>query len=150
MSECLVFFAGLLTPTIGIITVYIAYQQKKINQTREEINIKRLKHELYEKRFAIYDSARNFLRKITLGKVTNEMIADYYTGTNAAHFLLNDDLTKFLESIVNKAIDLQTKQIEAKDNLPKGAQERGEIKKWMYSQIKTLNEKFTTHLKLSD
>ena len=60
------YFAALLTPIVGITTVLIALQQWRTNRKIQETNEKRLKHERYEKRFAVYDSARTFLREIMI------------------------------------------------------------------------------------
>jgi hypothetical protein len=141
----------LITALIGLIAVYIAYQQWKTNRANQETNSKRLKMELYEKRFAIYDSARTFLRDtVVTSSVTDGMLVKYWAGINSARFLLDDELTKYLEEIERKAVDLQSIQIEAQGpNGPsKGAHERGELKEWFYAQISILNEKFYPYLKL--
>lgn len=154
MNDWSTFITALLTPLIGFITLYIVYQQWKTNKANEETNAKRLKHELYDRRFAIYEAARSFLRDIVVkGSISDEMLINYWSGINSARFLLDDDLTRYLEEIEKKAVDLQTKQIEAQgpdglSGLSVGARERGELKKWFYKQISVLNEKFYAYLKL--
>ena len=140
-----------LTPLIGVITVYIAYQQWKTNCSNQQTNSKRLKHELYDKRFAIYNATRIFLRDIVVkNSVSDEMLIKYWSGINPAHFLLDNDLATYLEEIEQKAIDLQTIQIEAQDFGKSSIQalERGELKKWFYKQISILNKIFLPYLNL--
>lgn len=151
MKDWSTFITALLIPLIGFITLYIAYQQWKTNKASEETNAKRLKHELYDRRFAIYEAARSLLRDIVVkGSISDEILINYWSAINSARFLLDDDLTSYLEEIEKKAVDLQTKQIEAQgpDGLSVGARERAELKKWFYKQILVLNEKFYAYLKL--
>src|SRR5712692_10735173 len=97
--------AALLTPLIGIATVIIAYQKWRTNKRIQETNERRLKHERYEKRFAVYDSARTFLRKIMLCEknvsdaMIDAMVIDYWSGINPARFLLDEEITAYLAEI---------------------------------------------------
>lgn len=153
MNYCGWDVSGLLILIIGIATVVIAYQQWKTNQRNENTNARRLKHELYEKRYAIYLAARSFLREIMRSKITDTMLLDYWAGTNATRFLLNQEMTAYLEEIEHKAVDLQTKTEEEAHGTPEfatGARERGEMKKWFYAQISVLNEKFLPYLRLEN
>lgn len=146
--------AGLLTPVIGITTVIIAYQQWRTNQRSQETNAKRLKHELYEKRYAIYLAALSFLREIMVqGNVTDKMLLDYYTDTNASGFLLKKEITDYLQEINDRAVDLQTRMTEEEygtQGYTQGAQERSEMKKWFYHQIGVLRGKFHPYLSIEE
>ena len=151
MNDWPTILSALLTPFIALIAVYIAFQQWKTNRANQETDAKRLKLEQYDKRFAIYDTARTFLKEIVVSSlISDEMLVKYWVGINPARFLLDDDLTKYLEEIEKKAVDLQTIQIEAQgpDGPSTKASERGELKKWFYKQISILNEKFLPYLKL--
>ena len=154
MNPCQVSVSDLLTPIIGLLAVLIAYQQWRTNQRNEAINSKRLKHELYEKRYDVYLSARTLLREIMIqGKVTDKMLIDYWAGTNASRFLLKKEMTDYLEELEHKAVDLQTKMEEDAEGTPGyagGAKERGEMKKWFHAQIAVLNEKFNPYLNLEE
>lgn len=153
MNFCEWDMARMLTPIIGIATVVIAYQQWRTNQRNEITNAQKLKHDLYEKRYAIYLAARSFLREIMRGKITDTMLFNYWEGTNAARFLLDEEMTVYLEEIEHKAIDLQTKAEEEAHGTPEfatGAKERGEMKKWFYEQISILNERFLPFLRLEN
>lgn len=151
MNDLPTFITALLTPLIGLIAIYIAYQQWKTNRANQETNAKRLKLELYNKRFAIYGAARTFLRGIAVNRsISDEMLVKYWAGINPARFLLDEELANYLEEIEKKAVDLQTIQIESQE--PGGpsvrARERGELKKWFYKQIYILNENFHPYLKI--
>ena len=153
MCQWATWLSGFLTPIIGVATAIIAYQQWKTNKRNQETNAKRLKHELYEKRFAIYLAARSFLRNIVVqGNVTDAMLIEYWAGINPSRFLLNKDITDYLEKIEHKAVDLQTKLAEARESEKQAteARERGELKKWFYAQIAVLNDKFHPYLSLEN
>ena len=47
-------FSALLTPTIALVTTYIAIQQYRNNRAK-------LRHELYDRRVAVYNAVGNFL-----------------------------------------------------------------------------------------
>ncbi len=57
MKELIEIFSGLLTPTIAIIAVYIAYQQLKTNRYRVRLN-------LYDKRFKVFRGLMDLLAHI--------------------------------------------------------------------------------------
>lgn len=145
---------AMLTPTIAILGIYIAYQQMRTNHRNQETNSKRFKHELYERRFDIYIEAATLLRNIVLlgGNVTDNMLTKYWSSINASQFLLSEELTAYLEELGDKAEDLKTKIIEGQgtDNLANCAKERSELKKWFHAQRGVLNEKFYNFLKLDD
>jgi hypothetical protein len=87
------------------------------------------------------------------GEVTDNMIIDYWTSTNAARFLLKQETAEYLEEIYHKAVDLQTKMLDEAFGTPDyatGAKERGEMKKWFREQIEVLNTKFLPYLSLEN
>jgi hypothetical protein len=58
--------SALLTPTIAVIVAIIAYRQWKTAQNR-------LKLDLFDRRFAVYDAARNLLSSVmTSGEAKND------------------------------------------------------------------------------
>jgi hypothetical protein len=135
--------AALLTPLIAIATAIIAYQQWKTNRRIQETNEKRLKHERYDKRFAVYDSVRTFLRNIMIHEkdVSDTMVIDYWSGINPSRFLLNEEIATYLEQIEH----VITKFRET-DEVPgsKG------IRTWAEEQVPILNGKFYPYLHLAD
>jgi len=139
---------ALLTPTILVFGSIIAYRQWRIAQNK-------LKLDLFEKRFQVYDVARGFLSSImTSGKVNDEDLNKFLPGTREAKWLLNNDIaTYFFEQIWTNAVKLQTldtllKDIRVVDERKKNVQQQGEIKKLLMAQFEVLDEKFGPFLKL--
>lgn len=140
--------AALLVPTIAVFGLFIAYRQWRTAQ-------KKLKLDLFEKRFAVYDAARSFIASVmTSGKAKEEEMFKFLSGTREAKWLLSDDIaTYFDEQIWKKAGELQTIDAEL-DGTPIGDERTNnvgrqrEIKNWLIDQYKVLDEKFSPFLKL--
>jgi len=95
--------AALLTPTITVFGSFISYRQWCTAQ-------KKLKLDLFEKRFTVYDAARTFIASVmTSGKAKEEEMYKFLSGAREAKWLLNDDIaTYFDEQTWKKAVELQT------------------------------------------
>ncbi|WP_309380107.1 hypothetical protein [Cerasicoccus frondis] len=87
------------------------------------------------------------------GKATLEAQADFRTGIQGASFLFDEKISRVVESIWERAIDLETKQFEMKD-LPVGeersrlAREIGDLKKSLNSEFKNIEFEFRKFLDL--
>lgn len=140
--------AALLTPTIAVFGSIIAYRQWRTAQ-------KKLKLDLFEKRFSVYDAVRSFIASVmTSGKAKDEEMYKFLSGTRETKWLLNDDIaTYFDEQIWKNAVELQALDAELEgvpvgDERTKNVRRQGEIKKWLMAQYKVLDEKFSPFLKL--
>lgn len=140
--------AALLTPTIAVFGSFIAYRQWCTAQ-------KKLKLDLFEKRFAVYDAARIFIASVMAsGKAKDEEMFKFLSSTGETKWLLNDDIaTYFDEQIWKNAVELQTLDAELEgvpvgDERTKNVRRQGEIKKWLFAQYKALDEKFSPFLKI--
>lgn len=135
----------LLTPVIGLVGIWIGWQQMRINKDR-------LRHELFEKRYGSFRAAGTFLGALMReGKASEQAQADFRVGIQGASFLFDSSVNTLLNEIWEKAIDLETKQFEIKD-LPVGtersrlAAEIGELKKWLFHQFKPLEDRCSKYL----
>jgi hypothetical protein len=73
----------------------IAYKQVRIATAK-------LNLDLYEKRFAVFDQARIYLRQfVEQAQVTMEEINAFIVGTGDAVFLFDDDVRKVLDELRN-------------------------------------------------
>ena len=140
--------SALLTPTIAVVVAMIAYRQWRTAQSR-------LKLDLFDRRFAVYDAARNLISSIlTSGKAKDEEMLKFLTHTREAKWLLNDEIAEYFDKeIWGQAVDLQTvdtelQALEGQTERRSIVIKRSEIKKWFGDQYKVLDEKFTPFLKL--
>lgn len=116
-------FSALLVPTVAGLGIYIAYRQWRTANNR-------LKLDLFEKRFAVYDAARKFLTSIVAsGKVTDEELSKFALGTLEARWILNDDIARYFnEEILKKAIKFQGLQ-KVLEDLPVGEERTKNVQK---------------------
>lgn len=142
------YLSALLTPTVAVLGSFIALRQWRTAQNK-------LKLELFERRFAVYDTARTLLASImTSGKVKEEALFKFISGTREAKWLLNPDIAAYLEKdLYHKALDLQCLDSEL-EGLPVGEErsknvhKQADIKKWFLKQYEVLDEKFSPFLRL--
>jgi hypothetical protein len=140
---------ALLTPVVAVIGAYIGWRQSRTAQNK-------LKLDLFEKRFAVYNKARNLLSEVmTKGKLTDAGLYEYGAGVREAKWLMDAEVAAYLsEELWNNAVHLQTYDAEL-DGLPVGEErtklvhKRAELKKWFYNQYPVLDAKVEKFLKLS-
>lgn len=139
---------ALLTPVLAVLGLLIAYWQWRISRNK-------LKLDLFEKRFAVYNAARNLISSIlTRGKVEDEELYKFLSGTLESKWLLNDDIATYFDKFILKnATELQTLEFELGvlpigDERAKNARRQNEIKTWFASQYRVLDEKFLPFLKI--
>ena len=142
-------FSALLMPVVALVGVCIAWQQCCIAKNK-------LKLELFEKRFAVYDKARNMLGEIMIkGKLTDAGLHEYGSGIREARWLMDEEVAKYLnQELWDKAVQLQSYDAQL-DGLPVGeerdhlAHERATLNQWFHTQYPILDEKVAPFLKLS-
>src|SRR4030042_5371894 len=104
---------GLLTPIIACIALYIAWQQ--------HVTAKRkLRLELYEKRYRIYVIIKKYLSS---GGNSNDDLkrwSDFDSDTNEAKFLFSNDIKNYIEDIKkrNAAIKKFSVDLENREKNP--------------------------------
>jgi hypothetical protein len=90
--------SALLTPMIGIATVYIAYQQWRTNKTRLDL-------ERYDRRLAIYKAVDAFYGEIgTLGTAKYPMVFELRRATAEATFLFPREIDEHLAALYEKGM----------------------------------------------
>jgi hypothetical protein len=140
--------APLLAVVIAGAGAWLAWQQVRIARVR-------LQHDLYDRRFAVFQAARKFLAEVmTHGYPLEDQIRAYVVGTSDAVFLLNDDIAAYLEEIRKRGSRLGAIR-EALKPLPVGdkrsalVRQEEEIFSWMMEQLPTgLVGKFKPFLRL--
>lgn len=142
------YLAALLTPIVAVLGSFIAYRQWRLAQNK-------LKLELFDRRFSVYDATRALIASITSsGKAEGDEVFKFMVATREAKWLLNDSIAEYLEKqIYHKVIDLQTLASELEgvgvgEVRTKNVHEQAAIKKWLVAQFGVLDEKFTPFLKL--
>jgi hypothetical protein len=100
---------GLLTPTIAVVTTYIAWQQWKGNQLK-------LKLDRYDHRLRIYQEVVKMLRTCANGEIQEfSVIVDFGAATAEADFLFGPEIRQYLDDISTRAAKLRSANVQYKD-----------------------------------
>ena len=138
--------SALLTPTVAAIGIYIAYQQRVTNQNR-------LKHELFEKRYEVYENIGVFISSIlTSGTVKPGSDMEFLRDTKAVTLLFDSHIKEFTSEVYKKALDLHCYEAELEgltgEERKMNIDKQRVIKDWYMEQLKTMELKFIGYLKL--
>jgi hypothetical protein len=149
-------FAGPIATIIAAIaavfvTGYFAKRQADI--AREK-----LRHDLFEKRYRVFDAARKLLCEVAVHRsVSDDDLRAFVVSIGDAMFLFNDDLSSYLVEIRDRAQKLRSVEhvLDKENLLPVGPQratavaESSQLFNWLVDQLKEgLVEKFKPFLKL--
>jgi hypothetical protein len=140
--------AALLTPVIAVAAAFIAWQQWRTNRNK-------LKLDLFDRRFAIYDAARTFIGQLLAGThASDAQTFDFLSRTRDAEFILDKDIADYLfKQIYQRALTLTTLRSEM-EGLPMGeertnnVQRQREIREWFLQQHEALAQAFSKYLAL--
>jgi len=94
--------AALLTPTIAVITTYIAVRQYRSNRLKQRL-------ELYDRRLAVYNATMKFIRIAAYhNKIEDKDVDEFLVATEAATFLFGRDVNNYLTTVYARATHLQS------------------------------------------
>jgi len=139
---------GLLTPVIAMFAVYIAYQQHKTARER-------LRLDLYNKRFSVYEALRDLLALIAReARVDLKHIFEFTGKTRDADFLFGAEVTGYIEEVRRRAIDFRylSDKLGA-DTLPAGperdtiVEREHEHLEWFLGQFDIMQSMFRPYLR---
>lgn len=136
-----------LTPIIAILALYIGYQQYQTNKHK-------LRLELYEKRFMVYQSVMELLVSILKSdNVGSDELSQFYIKTNESEFLFNHEISNYIMDMKKKALRLQHLEKKFKQGITLDSDERGkladeesELLEWFTDQFDETGELFMKYL----
>jgi len=142
------YLSALLTPTIAILGSIIGFQQWRTNS-------KRLKHELFDRRYKQFTVVREFLGSImTSGKSKQEEQFKFLTGTSGMRFIFDDEIAEYIDktiwhlAIELECLDSELEGVPVGDERTKNVKRQGEIKVQLHEELKSLEGKFAKYLQL--
>ena len=132
----------------GISAIFFAYQQWLINASK-------LKLDLFEKRYAVYNGVRKFLSVIVRETTFEDKdLFQYYSDTSDAEFLFSSEVVEFIDQVTTKALRMRTCQRKY-SRLPIGerrselVEEEGNELEWLMDQLGNLRKIFSPYLAFS-
>ena len=142
-------FSALLVPTIALVGIIVAILQWSTNRNR-------LKHELFDRRYRVFSTTKDFLGYILRnGNMTQDAEREYLVGTTGSIFLFDVEIETFLnETLWHLAVELQTLEAELQGQpvgevRSKNVKEQREIKDKLMKELRNLDTKFSKYLHLS-
>ena len=142
---------GLLTPVIAIIAVYVAWQQWQLNK-------RKMKLELYDRRKAVYEELKGLFHVISRdANVGMRDLSTYWVNVSEADFLFGSDVTNYLKEIYDHGVKLSYWNRQYRDSTqtkPPGY-DHGKVVDgmhkeltWLMEQGEPAMEKFKKYLNL--
>ncbi|WP_422134987.1 hypothetical protein [Endozoicomonas sp. ALD040] len=142
------FSSALLVPLIACIAALIAYWQWKTAQNK-------LKLDLFDKRLAVYEGVTSFIAHVfQTGKVTDDEVRAYMQATRNAKWLFSEEVASYLNSIYEKAIDIQAYRAQL-EGVPVGdrrtelVNKESSAKKWLVAQFSVVDEHFRNYMEIN-
>jgi hypothetical protein len=137
---------ALLTPVIAILAVCIAWQQLKTNR-------RKLKLDLFEKRYTVFEKIGEFIGSILAsGRVGPGKDVQFLVDAKAAGLVFGDDISAFVSEVYKKAVHLHALDAELEGTQgparTSNIQAQREIKDWYSEALEGLEARFREYLKL--
>lgn len=104
---------GLMTPAIGAVALWIAYQQRRISADQKEIafqqkelNRIKLNADLYDRRLKVYSTLQSFLTEgVKHAQISWEQAIQFYRDTREGDHLFGDEVGAYIEVVFQKGIE---------------------------------------------
>jgi hypothetical protein len=151
MRDAVQILAASLAPIIAIFGTYIAWRQHALQRQR-------LRLDLYEKRFAVFQALMIFLdAALRDAKLPLDLYHRFRTGTAQVAFLFGAEVNEYLEEIGEKAMRFrELNERLAADAMPFGterselAKQETELLKWLADQPEHARTLFSKYIAFAE
>lgn len=133
---------------IAGIGAWIAFRQMQIAALK-------LEHDLYDKRYAVFEATRKMLAEVvTHANLTMNDFRSFVLGTGDAVFLFDDQLAEYLDEMRKHtskliAINHALESMPVSDQRTKAVDASSAELQWLVAQLESLSDKFKPYLRLS-
>lgn len=143
ISSLLQIFQGLLTPLIATITVYIAWQQMRLNKQKNRA-------EQYERMLKVYQRVVEMIRLIMReGKPEIQDIQKFGFDTAEADFLFPKEISEYINEIYTHAAKLHAATSQIRIDSPNFRDEATQEEMWFSEQLDVAKKRFKKYLNIS-
>ena len=138
---------------ITLLLAYVAWQNYKINDASFYINKDKLRLDLFDRRYKVFDACRNFFLSCgEKGSVVRDKFFKFTLNTSDAQFLFGKEIKSYIEEICDKSVRLMELETKfSKEDL--GAVERKilaeeykTLSKWLATQSDHMSKIFSKYL----
>jgi hypothetical protein len=129
--------SALLTPTIAVITTYIAWQQYQTNQRQYRLA-------LFKKRMVVFNSTMNLIAAVLqAARVELDQLFTMLRETRDHDLLFGPEIGEYIHEVYRKGLELNAReQVAGDENIAR----RIELQRWFGEQSATALEKFRKYL----
>lgn len=136
----------------------IARQQAATAHLQARLATVRLKHDLYDRRFALFSAARSMLGYIFRnGNVSDEVLGSYARDIGVAPFLVSEEVVVYLDHLYTQGAKLSSlnrrlndRELAVGDERARAAQDEADLFMWFKDQHQELISKFKPFLALDE
>ncbi|EJG1923209.1 hypothetical protein [Vibrio parahaemolyticus] len=130
----------LTPPLIGLLGLYIAYQQYRTNRMA-------LKKDLFDRRYAVFECVNEFISVVVKWKGTGiEHREHFLAGTKGVEFLFDKKIKEYVDEIWERS--LSNCGYIGDWAFPTESSDSSEEYKWFICQKKNINNKFKKYISL--
>lgn len=146
--------AVFVTWQLGRGQLRIAEQQANIARQQAKLAAVRLRHDLYDRRFAVFEYARDLIFHTETNRdMKREHYQGYIRGTLNAVFLLDSELVQYLEELRSKAnrlrfFNAEFQRLDIGEERTKRSDQIEKLMEWFIEQYPILVDKFKPFLRL--
>lgn len=138
---------ALAVPVIAVVGTWVAIQQMVIARAK-------LQHDLYERRYAVFDAVRTYLAEVmSNGIASQETTRTFVLKTGDAEFLFDDELAAYLKEMrehasTARAIHFVIEPLQPGDRKAAAFSKESEHTMWLVNQMDGLVGRFRPFLRL--
>ena len=129
---------SMLTPMIAVVTVYIAWQQWRLNE-------RKLNLDLYDRRLKVYEEVKQILSLILRdAKASYDDLLKFYRAVSEADFLFGPEIQQYIDEIYEHGVQLEYWNKEYRDytqQIPEGYDHK-KVCDGMHSELMWLTHQF--------
>jgi hypothetical protein len=139
---------ALLTPVIAATGIFVSWRQWKTNSQK-------LRYDLFEKRYAIYEAAVRFIASMMReGRPSREAQNAYLVGTQGAKLLFGKEVEEYLHLLWVDAVEMEMHQaifsdLPVSEKRSEHVEAAAAIKKKLPDHFKSLDEKLFPYINLA-
>src|SRR5437868_3401142 len=144
--------AGTMTLFFSIVTLFLSVAVAVIAWQQWRVADNRLRLDLFDRRYKVYDATRKFLATILReANFTDSQLFEFYAGTSDAEFLFGAKVVDYIGQIRERALHMRTAQ-QLFEPLPVGEERSRHVQKhhddlvWLTEQIEEMSKTFAPYL----
>lgn len=144
MTDPYALIVSIFSAGIALGAMLVARQQKHLAKEK-------LKHDLFDRRYRVYEAARQFIGQTSNEKISKEDMLAFHVGTVTAPFLFGPEVAAYLKTLKvtvarHQGRSTQMQRHPGDPNLPQIFDKHLETMDWLFAQHDAITEIFLPYL----